>query len=83
MAGVTHLDPTNPEDLAKLIATGLIWNPTIPARFKDLAVDALAEGRVEPNDLIPSDALDEVNTLRQRMGMAPLELAGAPGEGAE
>lgn len=69
---VKNYDPSDPGDLATLVATGLIWNPAVAAEYKDMAVDALAEGSVDWNEKVPADALAEVNRLRDAMGREPI-----------
>lgn len=73
-----RLDPSRPRDLRVLVETGLIWGPAIPVEYKDMAIDALAEGSIEPNDLIPGDALAEVNRLRDAIGKDPIETGAMP-----
>jgi hypothetical protein len=69
---IKRLDPSKPEDLAELVSTGLIWQATVPAQYKDMAVDALVEGRLPLGPDIPADALAEVNRMRDAMGAEPL-----------
>ena len=67
-----RLDPSKPEDLVVLVRTGLIWNPSVAAEYKEMAVDALAEGTVDWNATVPASALAEVNRLRNAMGRPPI-----------
>jgi hypothetical protein len=43
----------------------------VPVAYKQMAVDALADGRVEPNDRLPAGVLEEVNRRRNLIGLAP------------
>lgn len=74
---IGRLDPSKPEDLRVLVESGLIWNATIPVAYKDMAVDAMAEGSIAPNAKVPADALAEVNRLRAAMGHPPVEVVSA------
>jgi hypothetical protein len=69
---ILRLDPSKPEELARLVTTGLIWNPAVPLTYKDMAVDALVEGRVPVPDNLPAGLLDHVNDLRDQMALRPL-----------
>lgn len=80
---IKRLDPTNPEDLTELVATGVIWNPTVPAQYRDTAIDALADGSVSPNELVPPAVLDEVNARRADRGLGPIEVGGTPEDEGE
>lgn len=73
-----HLDPSKPADLAQLVSTGLIWGASIPVEYKDMALDALAEGRVEAPDNLPPAVLTKVNDMRNSMGMEPITTGGTP-----
>jgi hypothetical protein len=67
-----HYDPSDPDDLAALIGSGLIWNPAVSVEYKQMAVATLVEGHVPYNERIPASALIEINRRRSARGMPPV-----------
>ncbi len=67
-----RLDPSDPADLRRLIESGVVWLPTVPLRYRQMALDAIADGEIAPNHLIPGPVLDEIDERRRLAGQPPL-----------
>jgi hypothetical protein len=50
---VVRYDPAKPEDLAALVANGLVWS--LAPEVRGAAMEALLDGTIPMNDKVPDD----------------------------